>query len=256
MIHFYLDQHSGLNSLIHRLDPRTKIITIVIFIFAVITTPTLSVISFTGYAFLLMVIILISKIPPIFVFKRSLIVFPFVFMVAFFIPFFKEGEVIRSYSLGVFDFTVTYDGLLIFWNVLIKSYLSVLCVIVFMASTRLPVFLKGLAALKIPQLFIMIISFMYRYIFVITDELMKMKQAKDSRTIKCSKLYNIKVLANMIVTLFIRSYERAERVYLAMCSRGFNGPAATLNNIKICKRDIYFTSLMVTFLIGVKIWMA
>jgi cobalt/nickel transport system permease protein len=91
------------------------------------------------------------------------------------------------------------------------------------ATTRFSELLKAFEKLGCPKIITMIMSFMYRYIFVIEDELMKMKQAKESRSVGGSGFFHAKALANMLGTLFIRSYERAEAVYLAMCARGFDG---------------------------------
>lgn len=96
--------------------------------------------------------------------------------------------------------------------------------ILLMTSTKFSDLIKALEKLKFPHLITMILSFMYRYIFVVLDELHKMKHAKEARQAgRSSKWFHTKVLANMIGVLFIRSYERAESVYLAMCSRGYDG---------------------------------
>jgi cobalt/nickel transport system permease protein len=97
------------------------------------------------------------------------------------------------------------------------------------STTKFTSLLKGLERLKVPKIFIMIISFMYRYLFLIVDELQRMERAKKSRTFgKAGRLRIIKTLSNIAGVLFVRSYERAERVYLAMCSRGFDGEIRTL----------------------------
>ena len=108
-------------------------------------------------------------------------------------------------------------------NILIKSYLSILCLILLVTTTKFSELLRAFEKLGCPKIITMIMSFMYRYIFVIEDELMKMRQAKESRSVGGSRYFHAKALANMLGTLFIRSYERAEAVYLAMCARGFDG---------------------------------
>lgn len=82
-----------------------------------------------------------------------------------------------------------------------------------------------------PKIFIMIMSFMYRYLFLLVDEVQRMQRAKESRSFgKAKHLHTLRTLSNIIGVLFIRSYERAERVYLAMCSRGFHGEIKTLDS--------------------------
>jgi cobalt/nickel transport system permease protein len=107
-------------------------------------------------------------------------------------------------------------------------------------STNFLHLLKALEKLKAPAVFIMIVSFMYRYVFILQDEFMHMKQAKESRTVGGSRWFHVKTLANMAGVLFIRSYERAEEVYLAMLARGFDGKIKTIYDFKIKAKDVYF----------------
>jgi cobalt/nickel transport system permease protein len=249
MKHAYIDEHSGIDSFIHRLDPRIKIITFVGFVFFIIFTQPTSWLTFLLYGLILVSLIALSKIPVRHILKKSLVVVPFVLVVAVFIPFMKHGA--GGYSFGPVGLHISQGGLMVFWNVLIKSYLSVLCMIMLTASTRFSDLLKGFEKLKCPQLIIMVLSFMYRYIFVIEDEFMKMKQAKASRSVGDSKWVNMKALANMVGVLFVRAYERAESVYLAMSSRGFDGTIRTIHHFQIKTADIIFLSAMLVSLIGV-----
>lgn len=253
MRHGYIDEHSGINSFIHRLDPRVKIICFAIFIIFVIFTEPTSVIAFLLYGVLIAVLILLSKISPGFILKKTLIIVPFVLMVAVFIPFYKEGEIAGGYSFGTLKVVVTYDGLTIFWNVLVKAYLCTLSMILLVASTKLSDFLKALEELRAPSIFIMILSFMYRYIFIVVNELMKMRQAKEARSLGGSKWYHTKVFANMIGVLFMRTYERAEYVYLAMCSRGFEGKIKTVNDFHLKVGDVWFLLSTISVLTGIRI---
>jgi len=247
MEHSYIDEYSTISSPIHRLDPRVKIIGFVGFMLFVIFTKPTSFHTFFLYAFFLLGLILLSKLPLRFVLMRSLTIIPFVLMIALFIPFLKKGEVAGGYSLGSLKLVITYDGLIIFWNVLIKAYLSILCMILLVSTTKFAVFLKALEKLKIPKVIVMVLSFMYRYIFVIFDELMEMKRAKDARSVGGSRWFHAKALANMLGVLFVRSYENGEAVYLAMCARGFSGTIKTLDRLVFKKTDLLF--LVTIFLI-------
>ena len=109
------------------------------------------------------------------------------------------------------------------WNVVIKSYIGVLCLILLSSTTPFPALLNGFQRLKVPKIFILLSSFTYRYLFVLLDEIMKIRQARDSRCFKGRWIGEAKVIGNIVGTLFVRSYERGERVYMAMASRGFEG---------------------------------
>lgn len=253
MKHAYIDEYSGIDSFIHKLDPRIKMVSFILFILFIVFTAPTSFVTFCLYALLIAVLIMLSKIPVKFMLVRSLGIIPFVLMIAAFIPFIKQGEVAGAYSFGSLRLSVTYSGLLIFWNVLIKAYLSILCMTLLMASTAFTDLLKAMQRLMLPQLIIMVLSFMYRYVFVIQDELMKMIQAKESRSAGGPVWFNIKASANMLGVLFVRTYERGESVYLAMCSRGFNGSIKTIADFRITAKDLFFLSAITVLLTAIRL---
>ncbi len=240
MKHSFIDQYSDRDSFIHRLDPRTKFITTLVFILVVISTPPTKWQTFALYLFLIATLLLLSKLPITYVLKRSLVIMPFVLIIAIFIPFFKEGEVAGSYNIWLWQVSVTYSGLQVLWNVLIKAWLSILSLILLTSTTKLANLLKGLEQLRMPRVMVMLLSFMYRYIFVLVDEVMRMKQARDSRNFGGSRLWQIRTIGNMTGTLFIRSYERGEQVYAAMLARGFDGQSRTLDCLNFRQADAYF----------------
>lgn len=241
MEHSFIDKYSDRDSLLHRLDPRVKIICLVGFIILMVLTPPQYFHVFGQYFLVVVALLAISRIPFWFFIKRSLIVIPFVIAIAFFIPFFKEGRTAFILDLWLFKLSVSYEGILIFWNVLAKAWLSIMVLILLSATTKFSRLLKGLEKLKFPKVLIMNLSFMYRYLFLITDEAQRMGRARNMRYFGGQFFRQLKVLGNMIGSLFIRSYERAERVYAAMCARGFDGTARTINPLKIQVRDLCFT---------------
>jgi cobalt/nickel transport system permease protein len=238
--HSFIDEYSHLNSFVHRLDPRTKLIASLVFILAVVVTPASNWHLFAAYFCIVGVILALSKLPPLYVLKRSLVIFPFVLLIAVFIPFFKEGDVAGSYNIWLWQVSITYTGLLVLANVVVKAWLSILALILLSSTTRLDDLLNGLSQLGVPKVMILIVSFMYRYIFVLVDEVMRIKQARDSRNFGGRWFHHMKAIGNMLGTLFIRSYERAERVYAAMLSRGFDGQIRTTNKLRFRQADAYF----------------
>ncbi len=240
MHHAFADKYSGIDSFIHGLDPRSKIAGLFAFVLFVVFTPPSSYISFLCFLALLSLLILFSKIPVVQLLRRLFIVIPFVLMAAIFIPFFKEGRVMGSFSAGPVSLHVTYDGLLILWGVFIKSSLCTLAMALLFMSTNFTSLLKAFEKLHVPPIFVMMISFMYRYIFVIEDEFMKLRIAKESRTFGGSAWFHTKAYASMLGVMFLRSYERGENVYLAMCARGFDGSIKTLSHLHFHVVDYIF----------------
>jgi len=240
MKHSFLDRYSNLDSFVHRLDPRTKLITTVVFILAVALTPPSRWQTLAVYFALVIVLIFLSKVPILYVLKRSMVIMPFVLLIAVFIPFFKEGEVAGSYNIWLWRVSITYNGLQVLENILAKAWLSILSLILLTSTTRFSTLLEGLGKLRMPRVMVMILSFMYRYIFVLVDEVMRMKQARDSRNFGGSRLWKLRTIGNMVGTLFIRSYERGERVYAAMLARGYAGRTQTYHQLNFRLADIYF----------------
>lgn len=240
MEHAFLDEYSHGDSFIHRLEPRIKIACFFLFIFYVAFQRSCNGYVYGAYAIVMLCLLRISRIPPAFVFRRVVSVLPFIVMIALSIPFMKAGQGGARISLGSLKLAVSLEGIMLFVNIVIKACLSIIAMTLLTASTDFSQLLKAFERLHVPGVLLMVISFMYRYLFVIEDELMKMRLAKDCRTIGGSKWFHLKVQANMLGVLFIRAYERAEKVYLAMCARGFEGKMRTLYDVKITLRDVLF----------------
>ena len=256
MKHSFIDRYSDLDSLIHRLDPRTKLVTSVVFIVLVVLTPIRNWQAFILYFCLMATLLIISKLPPLYVLKRSLVIFPFVLLIAIFIPFFKPGEIAGSYNIWLWQVSVTYSGLLVLANVTVKAWLCIFSLILLSSTTKFTDLLKGLKQLGVPKVIVLILSFMYRYIFVLIGEVMRMRQARDCRNFGGGRLRQLKTLGNMIGTLFIRSYERGERIYAAMLARGFDGEIRSLHRLNFKKVDAYFgvTFGLVLISSGIVFW--
>jgi cobalt/nickel transport system permease protein len=241
MKHAFLDEYSHLDSPIHRLDPRAKLVGFVVLIIVCVTTPPDLYAAFALYLGLEIAILVMSRLPLKHVLKRMLIVLPFILMVAIFLPFFSKGG--GSYNLG--PVTMSGHGLTVLWNVAIKSTISVLAVILLSSTTPFPELLRGMEKMRIPHMLTTLLSFMYRYIFVLIDEMQRMRRARDSRGWKGKWIWQAKVIGHMIAALFIRSYERGERVYAAMLARGYGGEVQTLYLHKFGVMEMGFTALMV-----------
>jgi len=151
------------------------------------------------------------------------VILPFVFLVSLSIPFMKKDTLGGGYNLGLGGLSVSQSGLWILWNVVVKSCLGVFAMILLSSTTSFPQLIKGMERLRTPRIFTILISFMYRYSFILVDEIHRMKRARDSRSFGGKWLWHSKVIGHMVGWLFLRSFHRGERVYLAMLSRGYQG---------------------------------
>ena len=209
----YLHRHSP----IHSLPAQPKILASLAFIIVVISTPITNWPAFIAYFLIILAATQVAQLPLKTVATRSVIEVPFIFF-AILMPFFGKGNTI---DLG--PFTLYEDGLLAGTAIVAKGTLGILVAINLSATTTARQLLRGLELLKLPAMMVQIASFMLRYVNVVNDEMERMKVARESRGFEATGIKHWKVLATAAGALFIRSYERGERVHLAMLSRGYTG---------------------------------
>jgi cobalt/nickel transport system permease protein len=205
------------HSLVHRLPPQCKIAAQLLFVIAVVATPREAFWAFGVYAALLVGIVILAQLPPGFVLKRLVFEVPFIAF-AILLPFIGQGE--RVEVLGL---SLAVEGLWGAWNIIAKATLGLAASIIVAGTTTMPEFLRGFERLHLPRAVINTASFMIRYTDVIASEMRRMKVAREARGYDPRWLWQAKAIAASAGALFIRSYERGERVYLAMLSRGYEG---------------------------------
>ncbi|MFD9463402.1 cobalt ECF transporter T component CbiQ [Streptomyces sp. NPDC060027] len=213
------------HSPVHALPPHTKLAATLGFVIVVVSTPREAMWAFALYAALLAVVARQARVPAGFLLKRLLIEIPFVAF-AVLMPFVAEGE-----RVDVLGMSLSVDGLWGAWNVLAKGTLGVAASVLLASTTELRELLLGLQRLKLPPLLVQIASFMIRYGDVITGEMRRMRIARESRGFEASGVRHWGVLAKSAGALFIRSYERGERVHLAMVSRGYAGSMPVIDEV-------------------------
>lgn len=202
---------------VHRLSPQSKLVATVCFVLAVVSTPREAVWAFGAYALLLAGVAAVARIPASLVLRRMVVEVPFV-LFAVLMPFLSRGD-----RVDVLGLSLSVNGLWAAWNVLAKATLGVVCSILLAATTDLRALLVGLERLRMPPLMVQIMTFMVRYGDVISGEMERMKIARESRGFVARDVRALPVLARSTGALFIRSYERGERVHLAMLARGYTG---------------------------------
>jgi cobalt/nickel transport system permease protein len=254
MKHAFLDHHSQTESPIHHLDARAKIIVFFTFILIGVSSPPTSFFLFVLLSTALIGIALLARLPLGHLLRKVLVVLPFLFVVTISIPFMKKDGVGGGYNLGLGGLSVSRSGLWILWNVVIKSCLGVFSIILLSSTTSFPRLIKGMEKLGSPKIFTMLTSFMYRYSFILIDEMYRMKRARDSRSFGGRWFWQTQVIGHMIGTLFLRSFHRGERVYLAMLSRGYQGTMPESTASRLGWEEAVFLSL-VPLLIFLRIYL-
>jgi cobalt/nickel transport system permease protein len=202
---------------VHRLAGHVKILALLGLMIVVVATPGQWYAAFAGYLGGLLVVIALSRVPVTYLLPRMVVEVPFI-VFAVLLPFLALGP--RTEFLGL---TVSAPGLLAAWTLLAKATLGVLAGLTLAATTEPQEVVRGLERLRLPNTMVQIMAFMIRYLEVVGDDLRRQQIALASRGFSARNPRHWPVLARSAGALFIRSYERGERVYLAMLSRGYTG---------------------------------
>ncbi|MEB3336716.1 MAG: cobalt ECF transporter T component CbiQ [Leptolyngbyaceae bacterium] len=215
----HLDRDRTHQTIWHSLLPQTRLVCTLLLVFAIALTPNGHWHTWGVYSVGLLSLILISRVPLLPLIKRVVIEFLFINLVLVGSLFHQGGEIIWQWG----SLQVTTVGLTVLGSVMIKAFLSLLMLNVLTLTTTIPALLQALVVLKTPPLLVAISASMYRYIEVLIEEFQAMRRAALSRNLMNSKHWQRLIIGNMMGSLFIRSYERGERIHQAMLARGYNG---------------------------------
>lgn len=212
------------HSPLHRAAPQVKVAGAIAFVFAVALTPRTAVWAFALDAVIVLAAIRVAGLPARFVATRALVVVPFL-LFAVMVPFIATGE-----RVEVIGLSLSREGLWGSFNVVAKSLIGVTTSIVLAGTTEVPRILVGLERLKVPPVLTAIAGFMLRYLEVVAGELRRMRVSMTARGYDPRWLWQARPVAAAAGALFVRSYERGERVHRAMVSRGYTGVMPDLHD--------------------------
>jgi cobalt/nickel transport system permease protein len=249
------DRYHHTESFIHRLDARVKVIVTVAFILSNSFLPDG---AWVGVGLSWLFLLLANKLSNLgitFTFKRSFIALPFA-LIALTVLFSIPGKPLATFQFLLWDITITDMGLLRFVSILIRSWLSVQMALLLVATARFPDIVHALEHLRVPAILTTIIAFLYRYLFVLADEVFRLLRAREARSAAAagsrsggSVAWRAKVAGNMAGQLFLRSYERSDRVHNAMLARGYAGHLRTIYPHELRRMDYLATALALFILL-------
>jgi cobalt/nickel transport system permease protein len=234
-IHF-LDPYRSLRSPIHTLDARIKFVLTVAFILTASLTP---VAAWPVYILLLAVMLAVEILSGLgigYVLKRAVLALPFA-LAAVPVIFTIKGQALFDIPIGPWVLTASSEGVARFVSVAFKSWLSVQAAIVLAAATRFPELLQAMRAVGIPRLLVGMFGLTWRYLFVLVDEALRLMRARTARSGQSRETgkksggslgWRARTAGGMAGNLFLRAFERSDRIYVAMLSRGYDGEVRTL----------------------------
>ncbi len=254
------DRYQQGTSLIHRLDPRVKVGLTLLFIVSNVLLLDGAWLVFAAAWLVLLVSNRAAHFSFGYLFKRSFIALPFA-LAAITVIFVQPGAPLASWAWGSRTITITDAGVVRFVSIVIRSWLSVQAAILLTATTQFPDLMHALRHLKVPAILISIISFMYRYLFVLADEALRLLRAREARSARLvndgkhggTVFWRAKVTGSMVGQLLVRSLDRSDKVYNAMLARGYRGQLLTMNPHIMTRRDWLFLGLGLMLIIALQL---
>jgi len=241
MFPFFAAKKTSAKQFIHGLDPRIKLLSMCFFILAIIFTPYQRPFKFMMYFLLLLLLTVVDRIPLKAAFGRLLLLGPFLLFLGLSKVLFGQNE--------------PQENLNIIWNITVKSGLTFLSLLVLTLTTDFYDLIKSLELFKLPRVVPALLAFAYRYSFLFLREAKRMWAAKEARTFgKRKKIEEIKTLTRLLPRLFLRVFDRSERIYAAMLARGYKGTIQTLKYFKLQRVDFFFIILFLSIITVIWVW--
>ncbi|CAH2029957.1 cobalt ECF transporter T component CbiQ [Trichlorobacter ammonificans] len=221
------------SSPLHRLDARAKIVVTLLFIVCVVSLGRYEVAALFPFCIFPALMIAAAGLPPAQLIPRILLVLPVVLVVGIFNPLLDRQILATVGPLAV------SGGWLSFVSLVLRSLLTVAAALILVSLTGFPALCRGLVQLGMPRLFAAQLLFLYRYLFVLADEGLRLRRARDQRSFG-SRGRGIASFGPLVGHLLLRSWERAERVYRAMAARGFTGEFPVATPSRCTRTDLLF----------------
>jgi cobalt/nickel transport system permease protein len=234
---------------VHRLDPRAKILGLVAVTVVAVSTTLAAWPVYVACTAALAVVACVARVPAATIWRRARVVLPLILFVAVFLPFLRKGG--ATHDLG--PFTVSDAGLAVLATVAAKATIGTVSAVLLGATTTFPSVLRGLEALRVPRLFTLIAAFMYRYLFVIVEEVHRMRSALAARGYRPRHALHAGPIGRSVTALFLRTYGRGERVHLAMLARGYRGAMPQLVALRFGAGDAAFVGALAGTLLALRI---
>lgn len=230
----YMDTLSSQQTAVHQLDPRAKLLTTLVFVVVVVSFGKYEISALIPFFIFPVVLCALGNIPPTYLIRKLVIVSPFAIMLGIFNPWLDREIMIRLAGIEI------SGGWVSFASILIRFVLTVGAALTLIAVTGFNAVCMALERLGAPKIFVIQLLFLHRYMFVLVDEAARMFRARSLRSFG-SEGTGMKSYGSLVGQLLLRTMDRAQRIYLAMSCRGFEGQIHLMRPLRIGPREIGFT---------------
>jgi cobalt/nickel transport system permease protein len=230
----YMDTLSAGNTSLHLLDPRAKLITTLIFVGMVVSFGKYEISMMVPFVIFPLSMIVSAELPVGYLLKKMMLVVPFALFIGIFNPLMDREPLMQIGSLLI------SGGWVSFFSIMIRLALTVSAALILISTTGFNAVCMALDKLGVPRPFVIQLLFLYRYLFVLIDEASRMLRARSLRSFGSGGM-GFKVFVSLLGQLLLRTLDRAQRIHLAMCCRGFDGHIRINRPMKLGFREIWFT---------------
>jgi cobalt/nickel transport system permease protein len=241
-----MDELGRMDTPAHRLDARAKAIVTLAFIVVVMSFPRHDVSALTPFLLYPIALISLGRIPVGYLARKILIAAPFALFIGIFNPLLDRTPVTTIGTVAI------SGGWVSFGSIMFRFFLTVGAALALVACTGMNRLGAALERLGVPRVFVVQLLFLYRYLFVVSDQAGKMKRSAEMRS--SGRPLRLRVYGSMIGHLLLRSMDRAERVYRAMVARGFDGEVRVLRPSSFVWSDAIFVAGCLLFFVSARLW--
>jgi len=229
----YMDTLSSQQTSVHQLDPRAKLLTTLVFVVVVVSFGKYEISALLPFSIFPVAICALGNVPPTYLIKKLVLVSPFAILLGIFNPLLDRDILIRLAGVEI------SGGWVSFASILIRFVLTVGVALTLIAVTGFNAVCMALEKLGAPKIFVVQLLFLHRYMFVLVDEAARIFRARALRSFG-GEGTGIKSYGSLVGQLLLRTLDRAQRIYLAMCCRGFDGQIHVMHPLKFGSREIGF----------------
>ena len=243
----YLDILSSRDTAIHRLDPRIKLLTTLIFIVCVLSFNKYEISGLIPYILYPAVLMTVGNLPGGFILGKILLAAPFAFFIGIFNPLMDRAVLLHLGPVGI------SGGWISFLSIMVRFALTASAALVLIGVSGFNSVCMAVEKMGAPRIFAVQLLFLYRYIFVLAEEASRVSRARGLRTFG-SRGTGMKIFASMIGQMLLRTLDRAKRIHLAMRCRGFDGEIRILRPMRVTGSDICFLLGWSAFFVCARLW--
>lgn len=238
MHHSHIDRFAHGDSVVHRLDARAKLVVVIAYTVVLISYGRYAVTALAPMAILPLAMLWFSGVPTWFALRRALILIPFILVICLASPWYDRVPL--QVVFGPWEFVIR-GGWLTAGDIAIKFVLGVFALTALMSTTPFAQLLEAMRKLGMPKTLVMLLGFLYRYLFVLIDEAMRVRRGRDFRGAARAPVgRRLAAVGGIIGNLFVRTLERSDRIYTAMIARGYRGQFHGLNTLRFRWQDGVF----------------